>query len=210
MPLLYQQNINEQVKMALWRISEPEAFFQKSGFQANHINHPEKRVQHLAGRFLLKMMLPELAPDSIVVPENRKPYLSTDADMDFSISHANDMVGVIIGKKHKVGMDIEWQGIKVLAVKHKFMNEDDERSFDADEFSEMEKATICWTIKESAFKMMDKRGVDFKRDFVLKKVMKENEGWVATLCNPGFHESELLAKGMVVDRFQICMMANKI
>ena len=53
MPLVYQQNINEATKMAVWHISEREDFFLKKVTLSNNITHPHKRLQHLAGRYLL-------------------------------------------------------------------------------------------------------------------------------------------------------------
>jgi hypothetical protein len=43
MPLLYQQNINEHIIWALWRMDEPIDFFALEGYEASRISHPKKR-----------------------------------------------------------------------------------------------------------------------------------------------------------------------
>jgi hypothetical protein len=58
MPLVYQQNINAVTKMAVWHITETEDFFATVPLQKT-ITHWHKRLQHLAGRFLLKELYPD-------------------------------------------------------------------------------------------------------------------------------------------------------
>ena len=53
MPLVYQQNINAVTKIGVWHIAEAEDFFATVPLQ-KEITHWHKRLQHLAGRFLLK------------------------------------------------------------------------------------------------------------------------------------------------------------
>jgi hypothetical protein len=50
MPLVYQQNINASTKLGVWHIEEPEAFFLEQVPLQREITHPNKRLQHLAGR----------------------------------------------------------------------------------------------------------------------------------------------------------------
>jgi len=54
MPLVYQQNINALTRIAVWHITETEDFFLASVPVQREISHWHKRLQHLAGRLLLK------------------------------------------------------------------------------------------------------------------------------------------------------------
>jgi hypothetical protein len=58
MPLVYQQNINESTKLGVWHITEPEDFYLKQVPLQREISHPNKRLQHLAARYLLKELYP--------------------------------------------------------------------------------------------------------------------------------------------------------
>jgi phosphopantetheinyl transferase len=206
MPLLYQQNINEHINWALWRMDEPIDFFELDGYDANKISHLQKRKQHLAGRYVLKMLLPELDLKSIAIAENKKPFIK-GSQIGFSISHSENLVGVIVGLNRKVGMDIEFVNQRVLDLSHKFMTTADVSAFCNEDFADQEKATICWTIKESAFKLNGISGVDFKTDLRLIAVDKKEDGWNAKIQSTVYGESHTMnAIGMKIDGYQICLM----
>ena len=61
MPVFYQQTINEQTKLAIWKIEEDEAFFLQHVPLQRSITHPHKRLQHLAGRYLLGYLFPRFS-----------------------------------------------------------------------------------------------------------------------------------------------------
>jgi hypothetical protein len=80
-------------------------------------------------------------------------------------------------------------------------------TFYNDDFSDQEKATIAWTMKESAFKLNGIPGVDFKGDLRLISVEKKQEGWHAKLQSIVNGESNtMIANGMKMDGYQICLM----
>ena len=81
MPLVYQQNINAVTKMGVWHITETEDFFLQQVPLQKEITHWHKRLQHLAGRYLLKELYPgfpleliKIADTKIesIVPEDKK------------------------------------------------------------------------------------------------------------------------------------------
>lgn len=206
MPLLYQQNINEYVIWALWRMVEPIDFFVLEGHEANQINHPQKRKQHLVGRYLLKKLLPDLDFKTISTAENKKPFIK-ESQIEFSISHSDNLVGVIVGLNRRVGIDIEFTNQRVLDLSHKFMTTADFSVFCDDDFPDQEKATIGWTIKESAYKLNGILGVDFKNDLCLIAVDKKEDGWQAKIQSIVNGESNtMIANGINIDDYQICLM----
>jgi Holliday junction resolvase-like predicted endonuclease len=78
MPLVYQQNINETAKIGVWHITESEDFFLETVFPQKEINHPHKKLQHLAGRYLLKKIGKDFPLDLIKVNSAGKPYLEKE------------------------------------------------------------------------------------------------------------------------------------
>jgi hypothetical protein len=58
MPLFYQQHINQSTRLAIWKIEESESFFAETVPLKRDITHPHKRLQHLAGRYLLRFLFP--------------------------------------------------------------------------------------------------------------------------------------------------------
>ena len=71
MPLFYQHNINENTKLGIWKIEEPEAFFVQAVPLKREITHPHKRLQHLAGRYLLKTLFPGFPYEEIMIADLR-------------------------------------------------------------------------------------------------------------------------------------------
>ena len=118
MPLVYQKNINPTTKVGVWHITEAEDFFSQIPLQ-REITHPHKRLQHLAGRFLLKELFPDFPIELIRIASTKKPFLENDV-YHFSISHCGDYAAVIVSNNHRVGADIEMPSKKIEKVKHKF------------------------------------------------------------------------------------------
>ena len=75
MPIFYQQTINEHTKLGIWKIEEAEAFFLQAAPLSQSISHPHKRLQHLAGRYLLQHLFPHFPYSEIAITNVRKPYL---------------------------------------------------------------------------------------------------------------------------------------
>jgi phosphopantetheinyl transferase len=164
MPLFYQQHINQHTKLAIWKIEETEDFFLQTVQLQRYITHPNKRLQHLAGRYLLKHLYPDFPNELILVASTRKPYLINEA-YHFSISHCGDYAAAIVSKIEKVGIDIEFFSEKILNMAHKFTG--------ADEVIEVQKITrlenhqtsltLIWSAKETMFKWYGLGNVDFKK-----------------------------------------------
>ena len=165
MPLVYQQNINPQTSLGVWQITEEESFFLKEVPLERDITHPHKRLQHLAGRYLLKVLYPNFPYELIRIAATRKPYLANEA-CHFSISHCADYAAVVISETYRVGVDVEKVTERVHRVRHKFM--------DSQEIQLLEQLaaagicdlttllTVCWSMKESLFKWYGSGELDFK------------------------------------------------
>ena len=75
MALFFQQNINQSSKLAIWKIEEPELFYTELVTMISIISHPHKRLQHLAGRYLLPFLFADFPHNAIEIAETRKPFL---------------------------------------------------------------------------------------------------------------------------------------
>lgn len=74
MALFYQQNINESTCLAIWKIEEPEDFFLQRVTLQREITHPNKRLQHLAGRYLLPFLFPDFPDADIEIANTRSLF----------------------------------------------------------------------------------------------------------------------------------------
>lgn len=166
MPLVYQQNINQHTKLGVWHIGEEEAFFLERVPLHNAITHPHKRLQHLAGRFLLTELYDAFPLSLIQIADTRKPFLADDA-YHFSISHCGDYAAAIVSSEHRVGVDIEIVSEKVNRIRHKFLVEEEMRMIGKLGQSPQQEihthlVTLAWSIKESMYKWYGKGEVGFR------------------------------------------------
>ena len=181
MPLYHQHIISEYTKLAIWHIQEDERFFLQHIPLQQTIVHPHKRLQHLAGRYLLRYLFPDFNYEEILIADTRKPYLS-DEQYHFSISHCGNFAAAIVSKDQRAGIDIEQPGQKVLRISHKFMHEN-EVSFIHNSLQHtlqndiITSTTVLWSAKEALFKWYGKGDVDFKQHMQLSGniIIKENQ-----------------------------------
>lgn len=181
MPLFYQHNINDHTKLALWHITENESFFVEKVVIKNEITHPHKRLQHLAGRYLLQLLDVDFPLHLISISESKKPLL-TNEKFHFSISHCGAYAAAIISANNKVGIDVEIVTPKIDLVKTRFLTEselavaaDVERKVDASEsISDHQIHTLFWSSKEAIYKWYGKGALSFKRNMALRKLSLVN------------------------------------
>jgi phosphopantetheinyl transferase len=176
MPLVYQQNINATTKIAVWHITEPEDFFLAIVPVQREIRHWHKRLQHLAGRLLLKEMYPGFPVELIQIADTKKPFLENEP-FHFSISHCGDYAAAMASKTHRVGVDVELLNEKIEQIQHKFTSDDElkiltqhsARNIQYSIFN-IQYLTLCWSVKESVFKWWGRGQVDFKKDIAIKSI----------------------------------------
>ena len=173
MPLVFTEQIDGVTKLGVWHITETEDFFSADMPLQRSITHPHKRLQHLAGRYLLREMFPDFPLELILIADTRKPFLADEA-FHFSISHCGDFAAVIVSRKNRVGVDIEIPQEKIERIAHKFLSATESAVLEKLDVERSVQLTLAWSIKEAIFKWYGAGGVDFieiygwKR-FILKK-----------------------------------------
>ena len=160
MPLFYQQDINEQTRLAVWKIAEPESFFLEKVSLKQSITHPHKRLQHLAGRYLLQYLFPDFPAASIAIADTRKPFLP-DETYHFSISHCGDYAAAIVSSTERVGIDVELLTPRVEKIKHKFLHPQELEILAQSNVDHITVLTLLWSAKEAMFKWWGNGDVDF-------------------------------------------------
>ncbi|GAB3430963.1 4'-phosphopantetheinyl transferase family protein [Niabella aquatica] len=165
MPVFYQQDINETTRLGIWKIEEEEeAFFKVLVPLHREVTHPHKRLQHLAGRFLLRYLFADFPSHQVQIADTRKPFLPGEA-YHFSISHCGDYAAAIVSRDHRVGIDIEIPTDKVVRIRHKFISPEEENAIRPVTSEEL---TQVWSAKEAVFKWHGDGAVDFRKHIQLK------------------------------------------
>lgn len=167
MPFFFQQQINETTRLGVWKIEETEEFFKRNVPVHRNVTHPHKRLQHLAGRFLLQFLFPDFPYKQIQVADTRKPFLK-DEQYHFSISHCGDYAAAIVSRDKRVGIDVEMIADKIICVRDKFLSEYEQETFLGGAIMpDPAMLTLLWSSKESVFKWYGEGGVDFKKHIQL-------------------------------------------
>lgn len=171
MPVFFQHQINDTTRLGIWKIEETEAFFKGNVPQHRDVTHPHKRLQHLAGRFLLQFLYPGFPYNLIEIADTRKPFLPGE-EYHFSISHCGDFAAAIVSRKDRVGIDIEMPTGRVEKVKTKFLNDAELLGFGMDGANHYDAAmlTTLWSAKEAVFKWYGEGSVDFRQHIQLTGV----------------------------------------
>ncbi len=158
MPIFFQHSIDETTRLGIWKIEENETFFKGNVPLHRDVTHPHKRVQHLAGRFLLQFLFADFPYHLIQVADTRKPYLPGD-EYHFSISHCGDYAAAIVSKDKRVGVDIEIPVEKIEKIRDKFLSPEEQ---DLLLNGDLHQLTALWSAKEAVFKWYGMGKVDFK------------------------------------------------
>ncbi|MBO9658323.1 MAG: 4'-phosphopantetheinyl transferase superfamily protein [Chitinophagaceae bacterium] len=158
MPIFFQHSIDETTRLGIWKIEENETFFKGNVPLHRDVTHPHKRVQHLAGRFLLQFLFADFPYHLVQVADTRKPFLPGD-EYHFSISHCGDYAAAIVSKDKRVGVDIEIPVEKIERIRDKFLSPEEQELLVTGELNQL---TALWSAKEAVFKWYGAGKVDFK------------------------------------------------
>jgi len=160
-PLFYKKNINENTKVAIWKIEEPESFFLAKVPLQREITHPHKRLQHLAGRYLLPFLFTDFPYREIEIAATRKPFLPNE-QYHFSISHCNDYAAAIVSRDWRVGVDVEFITARLEKIKQKFLHPD-ELNFVHSQLpgQQLQLLSLLWSAKEAIYKWYGAGAVNF-------------------------------------------------
>ena len=204
MPLFYKKDINPTTSLAIWKIEEPEAFFLAFVPLKSDITHPHKRLQHLAGRYLLQYLYPDFPISSIQVADTRKPFLQNEK-YHFSISHCGDYAAAIVSSSQRTGIDIEMVRPTVGKIAHKFLHPEEITRLFGDGIDtsrsitdqvaadvllpQLTNLTVQWCTKEAVFKWWGLGDVDFSEMIRIDSLKIENEGIITSrfIKDPPIH-----------------------
>jgi phosphopantetheinyl transferase len=178
LPLFFQQNINANTRLAIWKIEETEAFFLAEVPVQSTITHPAKRLQHLAGRYLLIHLFPDFPHHEIEIADTRKPFLPSE-QYHFSISHCSNYAAAVVSKYFRVGVDVELVTPRVEKIRHKFLHAEEARFVNSRSATDqLTYLTVMWSAKEAMFKWYALGEIDFSEDLRLFPFLLGKQGTI--------------------------------
>lgn len=135
--------------------------------------HTEKRRQEwLGSRTALKEILGREVP--ISYQTNGAPYVE-GLQQSISISHTKGYAAVLVSPHPIAGIDIEYRSDRVLKIRSRFMEKEEEAGLDP--AHEVEHLLIHWCAKEALFKLIGQEEVDFVRHLHVAPFTYEESGF---------------------------------
>jgi len=204
-PIYYQQNINDFTQLAVWLIEEPEWFFTQKVSVQQTVSHPHKRLQHLAGRYLLPYLFPEFPTDLIEIADTRKPFLPNDV-FHFSISHCGNYAAAIVSSSERVGIDVELVTHRVVKIQHKFLHPTELTDWQIETLTESEKyktLTLLWSAKEAMFKWWGRGELDFRDCMHIDATSLQASGQLLATFQKGDFKAKLILHYQLNDQLSM-------
>jgi phosphopantetheinyl transferase len=156
MPLYREWSSDAYSLAAIWKIEEPESFFtERTGIESD-IKSEKRRMEFLAGRFLLKHLEEEFPLLNIQPDEHDKPRIDEN-HFYFSISHSWPYAAAVVSPYVEAGIDIQCWHPQINKIQHKFLSPEEQEFFNND----LKLVTMAWSAKEAAYKWQGRRGVEF-------------------------------------------------
>lgn len=198
MPITFQENIDLDTSIGLWRITEsPDELEQQLQLKEHELAllrslSTEKRNLHwLATRVLLRKMLNTNEYIDCQADENGKPILINHPH-HISLSHSYDYAAVMISKTKKVGIDIEIIKNKIDRVKHKFLSADELAFIEPN--NSIEHLYACWCAKEALYKLNGKKETSFKDHIHLSPFTYHDAGEIGATIDTSAHNNAFIVK----------------
>ena len=165
MPIIEDLNLLSKTRLIIWEITEDledlrsEVILDKDSVKllADRKSEIHKK-QFLAIRIILKGI--SVYDQNLKYDELGRPFLIDDKNL--SITHSGNYAALIISD-HKVGIDIEVVGDKILKITDKFL----ETELIYPQVLNKKTALIYWNIKESIFKSVENSGIDFRKNIIV-------------------------------------------
>ncbi|MAN50064.1 MAG: hypothetical protein CMD04_04520 [Flavobacteriales bacterium] len=162
MPILKEDIINSKTTLGVWRMTENLEEIQNLNFLIPSNIKNEKRIKEW---ICTRMLLKQIAPQKNINYDNYgAPFI--DDEYQISISHANDLCCIILGKNN-VSIDIEKIDKKIIKISEKFINLKEKKLI-----KNKEHLTLFWCVKECIFKLHKKGKINFKEDIEITEIYK--------------------------------------
>ena len=161
MPLLKLHKIQDHTLVGVWYVTESLGELEAHPALFSYIEESyqfkssKRRREWLVVRLLLNELLGSSA--SISYHPSGRPFL-VDSMYSISVSHTDSYVALIVSKKAKVSIDIEYISTRINRITRRFLRSDE--SFALAE-NKLLSNLLIWCSKELLFKLIDQSNIDF-------------------------------------------------
>ena len=138
-----------------------------------------RKLEYLSVRALLNEMAGEQA--RIIYDSTNKPYLQ-DGSHQISISHSHQLTSILLSKKKRTGIDLEYMSHRISKIADRFIHPDEKVT--SDPKKKRSHLYIHWCAKEALYKICDKNLLNFRENLYIEPFEIADQGfltgWVLT------------------------------
>ncbi len=165
-------------RLAVWKIEESLEELIALSFNPDNLRQAvssklleKRKLELVATRLLLQVLTGEFV--QVEYLSSGKPYLA-DNRFRISLSHTDGYAAAFIHPDQDPGIDIEYISTRVMRIQNRFLSQPEIAALQPDD--PLTQTLILWSAKESAFKALDKEGVDFREQLVSDPFTLRAEG----------------------------------
>ena len=167
MPKIKQLDISDKSTLIIWKITEElDDLISKSNLKGEDLKKlsllksTKRKKEWIATRALINSHFTK--EYFIDYKQNGAPFLNPN-DFKISISHSNNLVGVLINNDPRTGLDVQKFSNKIELIQNKFLS-----LYERDCLNKTSEKSLylhlIWCAKEVAYKTFDIKGLSFSDD----------------------------------------------
>lgn len=188
MGVIVREHFNDDVEFGVWEITEDYDSL-RSGLNLDEkdivtvesFRNHQRKLEWLSVRTLLKEMLGK--ESKIVYGPERKPYLHNNS-YNISISHSKNLTAILMSKKKRVGLDLEFMSAKILRIADKFLRPEELDFIQKD--NELYHLYLHWCAKEALYKICDKVDINFVTNLNIEPFTPKENGLIVGMVNNSY------------------------
>ncbi|OFX84357.1 MAG: hypothetical protein A2W99_01160 [Bacteroidetes bacterium GWF2_33_16] len=188
MAILLNEPFNEDGILGIWEIVEDYDTLRsmvnlddKDIERLDSFKNHQRKLEWLSVRVLLNSLTDK--DSRIVYGPERKPYLHNNSH-NISISHSKDFTALLLNKKRRVGLDLEFMSNKVLRIAEKFLRPEELDSIDKSQ--EIYHLYLHWCAKEALYKICDKVDINFVTNLKIEPFKPKEKGLIIGVVNNSY------------------------
>ena len=205
MAVIIREHFNEDIEFGIWEITEDyDTLISKLNLDEQDIatvesfkNH-QRKLEWLSVRTLLKEMLGK--DSKIVYGPERKPYLHNN-EFNISISHSKNITSILMSKKKRVGIDLEFMTDKILRIADKFLRPEELENINKD--MELYHLYLHWCAKEALYKICDKVDINFVTNLNIEPFSPKDNGLMLGTVNNSYMNEKFTLNYFTIKNYSI-------
>ena len=191
MPICKDIQINNSCRLIVWNTTEPlDELLKKVRLTANELNRLKsfgsqaRKIEFVATRCLVQVNLGRNV--LIENDEHGKPHL-INSDLNLSVSHTKSYVGILIGDKHSVALDIEYLSDRVNRIASRFLSKAELNNIEDE--NKILHLYQHWCAKECLIKLYGKKDVHLIDELKITPFSSSDSIFYGQVCRVDFSEA---------------------